>query len=111
MTETIAQKALRLLEPIPENEWTVGRFTNEINSCCALGHYSRLLSNNPKNYSSLNCDEYTVQYELSGESWAFLRGRDEGITHVNDGLSTLYQESTPKARIIHLLKDMIAAGY
>ena len=47
--ETVAQKALRLLMPVPAGDWITNVFTDQSGKCCAIGHYMRLKSKNSKN--------------------------------------------------------------
>ena len=55
--ETIAQKAYRLLSPIPAEQWCVRQYTDEVGACCAIGHWTRLQSHDPTDYSDDNCYE------------------------------------------------------
>ena len=50
MEKTLAQEALELLSSVPAEDFIRGSFTNEIDKCCAIGHYHRLKSNDPTNY-------------------------------------------------------------
>lgn len=111
MKETIAQKALRLLEPIPEDRFMKGEFTDNMNSCCSVGHFNRLTSRNPEDYSNNNCFMSTDGMSLYKASATYLNILIAPIVQVNDGYISKYSEDTPKARVIHLLQDMIEAGY
>lgn len=115
--ETIAQKALRLLSEVPEEDFIMGRFTDEVSKCCAIGHFVRLTSPNPTNFSFLNCsDNYSCSDKiLRTISESFLQRKnisDKNIATVNDSTEINgYTEPGIKDRVIHLLKDMIEAGY
>jgi hypothetical protein len=60
-TETLAQKALRLISSVPQDEFMPYDFTNGENKCCVVGHYMRLTSNNPTDYSKQNCDDWLIK--------------------------------------------------
>lgn len=107
----IAEEALKLLSPIHYSKWMVYTFTNEKNKCCAIGHYQRLKSSNPENYSFANCEDF-----MSSP----LRNAFVEIASVNNNLVPLtcrgkdkeYIEKyskykTPKTRVIKYLKDQI----
>lgn len=118
--ETITQEALRLLQEVPKENWIEGRFTDEVGSCCAVGHYTRLKSSNPDDYSMTNCSDWIEGKE---EIYKFRELTDEYITNKyglvwynvadvnnNDDVNG-YNEDNPKDRVIHLLEDMIKDGY
>lgn len=110
--KTIAQQCLELVENIPSNEWTTDFFSDEENKCCLHGHITRLTSDDPNDYTGHNCSDWNVD-NLSSmlriKSREFLGHRDS--SSVNNGTVSTYQQKTPKARSIRLLKDMIKAGY
>lgn len=108
--ETIAQEAKRLLEPIPEEKWLSNKFTDEISCCCAIGHYNRMKSANPKDFSYGNCAWKDTEDAIRNESLKFLKF-DGDIAVINNGLRETYPQPTPKQRVLALLDDMIAAGY
>lgn len=109
-----AKEALELLKDIPKENWIVSRFTNEIDSCCAIGHLKRLTSKNIEDYSILNCTDRIYDVEdnvapIRENSSRFLKGI--GIATVNNRKTEGYYQDHPKDRVIALLKDMIEAGY
>lgn len=113
--ETIAQRAYRLLSPIPAEQWITDQYTNNENACCAIGHYNRLNSKNPNNYSIENCQENYLSADIRVISKRFIETRYRlysDIATVNNS-STVngYTEETPKERVLHLLTDMIAEGF
>lgn len=109
MKETVAQEALRLLSAVPKNKWITNNFTNKEDKCCAIGHYVRLTSNNPNDYSLSNCtDTPSSMSELRIISEQYLV--DYTIATVNNRQINRYQQKTPKDRVIACLKDMVKAG-
>ena len=109
MKETVAQEALRLLSAVPKNKWITDVLTNEVDKCCAIGHYTRLKSSNHNNYSPTNCSDWSIPSSLRVVSKLYLV--DYTIATVNNRSVDKYQQKTPKGRVIACLKDMIKAGY
>lgn len=116
--ETVAQEALRLLIPIPAEDFITDKFTDEEGKCCAIGHIKRLKSYDPSNYSSDNCsDMFTEDAAIRTASVKYLRdvhnaAWSANIASVNNNNDINgYTEPVIKDRVIHLLNDMIAAGY
>jgi hypothetical protein len=114
-TKLTASKAIELLKDIPEEDFITDRFTDKQGKCCAIGHLQRLTSQNPTNYSQNNCSDriegdiriasnkyLTEAYNLSYESIASVN---------NENTINGYNENTPKQRVLHLLEDMVKAGY
>lgn len=114
--ETVAQKALRLLIPIPKEDFIPGRFTDGEGKCCAIGHMQRLQSMDPSNYSSANCSDFLVNQPIRSASREYLGDVHNfpgcNIASVNnDNAINGYTEPEIKDRVIHLLTDMVVAGY
>lgn len=114
--QTLAQQARDLLEPVSEEQWIKGKFTNGENKCCAIGHLNRLTSENPDDYSVANCTlhekpEDSFTNILIKRSSEFLNIYTFDIAAVNNGLISTYSQSTPKERTMALLTDMVEAGY
>ena len=117
--ETIAQRALRLLSPIPTENFITGTFTDIVSSCCVVGHYVRLISDNPDDYSSENCRDFEkfgyagCDLRIASEQFLKSKGNYGTIATVNNGNDEdlPYLQNTPKERSIALLNDMIKAGY
>lgn len=116
--ETIAQEALRLLTPIPKEEFITQLFTDGEGRCCAIGHIKRLQSDNPSDYSSDNCsDNLTADIPIRTASTKYLKEVHNArywasIASVNNNNNINgYTEPEIKDRVIHLLNDMVAAGY
>lgn len=119
MPETEGEKIYRLLNSIPKDKWITGVYTNGIDKCCFVGHYTRLTSNNPKDFRMANCEtdnpqvvtmRRLVRKFLYDKQFSLYPYR--GPTDVNDTLLVNgYTEDNPKDRVMHLLQDMIKAGY
>lgn len=109
--ETTAQKYLRLLSDIPAEDFIAGWYSNEKDKCCAMGHIERLSSHNPKDYSSRNCMDNMKLRTYSNEFLLKHKKIDVNMSFVNDNVSVYYPEPEIKDRVIHLLKDMVEAGY
>ena len=118
--ETVAQEALRLLKDIPEDEFITEKFTDTISKCCVLGHYRRLKSNNPEDYSAANIQwrkegeelrqlsiDFSLKIHKTYLSIASVNNRDLSYQAVNK----FYKQETPKARSIAMLENMVKAGY
>lgn len=110
--ETIAQEAKRLLEPIPEDDFIVESFSDQVSKCCAIGHFERSRSFDPSDFSIFNCGDF-YHSDLRSRSEEFLceKGYGGDISDVNNYTSKFYPQPTPKQRVIALLDDMINAGY
>lgn len=115
--ETVAQEALRLLAPIPAEAFIAGQFGNSEGKCCAIGHYVRLKSKNPNDFTEDNCRDFGTEWvKLRVESGVFLKkvhslqGYDLPDVN-NDSDINGYTEPVIKDRVIHCLKDMVKAGY
>ena len=118
--ETIAQKAKRLLSPIPKENWTDKHgYTDNISRCCFLGHWNRLNSGYPEDYSDRNCAFSVHTDEITKPIGEYIKKvvpeRYMGtytVAAINDtDVVNGYTEDNPKDRCMHLLDDLIAAGY
>jgi hypothetical protein len=112
LKETIAEKALRLLSSVPSDDFITGAFSNRENTkCCALGHYNRLRSNDPSDYSYGNCVGGANLNEAVRNLF-IKEGSHIVLLTINDSSNIAkYPQSTPKERVIACLQDMVAAGY
>lgn len=110
-----ATQIKNILLAIPKENFIVGDYSNEIDSCCSLGHINRLMSPNPNNYSKANCmrtNEGIIYFISSVREFMFYKEKTfNGIVEINDGGCKIYNEHHPKDRMLHLLDDMIQAGY
>lgn len=119
-----AQQALDLLSPIPPEDFITITFSKKsVNKCCAIGHLVRLTSSDPDDYSITNCMDLHTEKENAQMVYKFRKATErylekvhkvsnESIASVNNWDQTNgYNEDNPKDRVIHLLTDMVAAGY
>lgn len=114
--ETKAQEALRLLKDIPTDKFITGKFTNGEDGCCVLGHYNRLKSNNPEDYSTSNISWKNEGEELRLLSSKFMsKVHNKGYYNLadanNEESEKFYTQPTSKERSIAMLQDMVKAGY
>jgi hypothetical protein len=121
--QTMAQIALQLLSPIPSENFISGKFTNEIDKCCIIGHWTRLTSKNPNDYSSTNCIDVLIPKKekrkrnlrkhlepILGD--ISLINNYTGFSSKDDVDSPLtFNQQTPKDRSIAALKYAIKKGY
>lgn len=116
-----ASRAKELLLPIPEENFITGIFTDGESKCCVMGHLQRLTSDNPDSYQRENCKDISFYGDLQ-DTTGFRRktrhflserfGVYSDIAEVNnENTINGYTEESIKARVMHLLDDMIAAGY
>jgi len=109
-----AQEALDLLLPIPAEDFITSEYTDGVSKCCAVGHIMRLTSGNPTDYSDSNCNDH-FQHSIRETTETFNQEKhqvDRDISSVNNGTRVNgYTEPVIKDRVIHLLKDMVEAGY
>lgn len=116
--ETAAQKMYRLLSPIPGENWMCDMFTDGKGKCCFIGHYQRLTHGNPDDYSTKNCTDWNSRAKPS-LARSLTRRFLQDVLHIaydgsdvnNRASVNGYTENNPKDRIMHLLQDMIKAGY
>jgi hypothetical protein len=86
---------IKKFEAIPEENWTSGVFERSDGSRCALGHCGRLDGCDTPEANALD----TL---LSGDEYG-------GLTPwINDVLSDLHPQPTPKQRILAALRDIKA---
>lgn len=114
MEKTIAQEALEILEPIPHDQWTTDMYHNEDQTqCCAIGHFNRAKSGKP-DYSEAEALLREKSYKFLTASGIIIPTKYATIDIVSvndDDFIKGYNEDNPKDRVIHLLKDMVEAGY
>lgn len=114
---TPSQKALKLLSQVPSKEFIIGRFTDEVGKCCAIGHLQRLTSANPNDYKTSNCfdkaDSYSLKVRVLCQHYLEEKHKTEykDLSSINNGEKVNgYTQKTPKARVIAVLKDMVKEG-
>lgn len=112
-TKTIAQEAYDLLKPIKSSDFIIGSFSDNVSKCCAVGHLFRLQSDNPKNYHLGLADFFNPLpiRKVSEEYLLSIGNNGYDIADINNEPLFEYQQETPKARVMALLKDIIKAGY
>ena len=49
------QDILNVIKDVPAKDFLPYFFTNEKDKCCTIGHYNRLTSDDPTDYSATNC--------------------------------------------------------
>lgn len=110
--KTLAQKALDILSDVPHDKFIIDSYTDRIDRCCAIGHLSRLTSENTADYSFQNCyDEIgSFAYSVRESSNNFLEHQDISNVNNNQYVSP-YIEPVAKDRVVHLLTDMVKSGY
>jgi hypothetical protein len=109
----VLRRARKLFEPIPEEQWITGQFTNCSDSCCAVGHWVRLNSPNPNLYDYNNCHDYIefggnrrLLREVSRHVAIEMRVAGD-IAGINNDQIWGYQQPTPKQRVMAFLDDAI----
>lgn len=112
-----ATKAKEILEPIDKNLFIIRNYFKG-NKCCSVGHLiikTQSIKESNKKWFDFE-DESEHIKKLRNNSTDFLRKqfktkRGENIATVNNSKLFNYNEDNPKDRVIHLLDDMIKAGY
>lgn len=113
-----ATKAKELLLPIPKEDFIAELFTDGSAKCCGIGHLQRLTSGNPNDYSTKNCSDHVDKAppspirELTKVFMKKQYNIKAGFENINNEPTINgYTEDNPKDRVMHLLDDMIKAGY
>ncbi len=107
MTVT-AKQALEIIEPIPAEDFCTGDFKNFKGQSCALGHIHRA-KGDESGYG--DNDGYGLR-QLTQKYISEVHNEYADIASVNNNpYVNGYKEPVIKDRVIHLLKDMILAGY
>lgn len=121
-TKTVAQEAYEMLKDIPSEIWIKNIYTDG-ERCCVMGHYTRLKSDDPNDFTYNNCLDWISPEgrRLRDLSSDFFNKKDiwADISDVNNGacddftveIRELYPQPTPKERSLAFLQDMIKAGY
>lgn len=110
-----AQQIKDIIEPIPAEDFTIGRFEDEdTGKCCVLGHIHKHISGNSWGDSDgfgarYLSERFTkAKYPDITEDY----GEDISIAHINNAARfNGYTEPVIKDRVMHFVNDMIAAGY
>lgn len=112
MTITKAIEIKAILAPIPNKNFINNAWGLDNSSLsCSLGHIHRALS--PKGYNDYTGDR--GGYGAANIVYKFMRevhDLDSGMVSVNDENNVNgYTEPITKDRVMHLVNDMISAGY
>jgi hypothetical protein len=103
-----AKQIIRIIKPIPAEQFCVRRYENNIGQCCFLGHIHKHISGRPMgDFKGFGARELTEKFLTEKHE---LYGYD-GADVNNDSNVNGYTEDNPKDRIMHLLNDMVKAGY
>lgn len=115
-----ATQIKELLLPIPADDFITEKFSNETGKCCFLGHLQRLTSDDPSDYSFYNCND-KLAYNKGDETGARDLTKDfltkihgiycDGSSVNNQTDVNGYNEPIIKDRLMHMVNDMIKAGY
>lgn len=84
-----AREFYDFFEAIPEDRWCCDEYTSSDGRHCAYEH---------------------CQPESKGAILSICENAGYSIENVNDGLIKIYQQPTPKQRILAFLKDAVEAG-
>lgn len=106
-----AQQILDIILPIPEEQFIIDWYGNSKGQSCFLGHIHRKLSpNGPDDYRGdehgYGARELTKKFMVEKHELCI-----DGAEINNSPDWNGYNEPTPKARVVHMLQDMIQAGY
>lgn len=80
---------INFFENISEDNWSTGRWRESLVKRCAVGH---LIT---------ETGDVEAQYDL----YSALKFTGELTININDGLSKVYSQKTPKQRILAALRD------
>lgn len=98
----ITEAYLRL-RSIPKKYWTLGTWTDEMNRCCFVGHYTREISDNPLSYKRDNCEISAINSRVA-TAFNYV---GMNIMGINDEPSIKYPQSHPKDRTMAACMDAI----
>lgn len=100
----IAQRALDVLEPIPEDQFITGQY-NVSDRCCSLGYLNKAWNKEAcwtENDSAAINVYISMKYPNTDEL-----GK-QGMVYINDEITDEFPQPTPKQRVVALLKDIIS---
>lgn len=103
-------EALKLLQPIPEESFMEGAYTNGKDKCCVMGHLTRLTSKNPKDFSEDNCDPRHSRFEehskkVTGLNDYVRMNIGQPLERVNNGWVDKFKLGSVKDRVIACLES------
>lgn len=112
-TTTIGQELLSIIENIDENLFCKDSFENEQGQRCVVGHYNKVKYNNPHQFSEHHKIDDPIR-KITAKFFAekYNVVSINGIAWINN-FDTFppYTEVKIKDRVVHVIKDMVAAGY
>ena len=105
----ICKEAIQLLTPIKAVYWIPFKFTNTLDKCCVIGHWTRLKSQDPDDFSENNCVDYgygglRTAYKVLSDSYC------ADIAEINNSedwagkCGIPWQARTPRARALAALR-------
>lgn len=104
-----ARHILDIIAPIPTERFIINMFTNGKGDCCFIGHINKVSSpdaNPEADYWGFGARDLTRDFlnEKHGIN-------EDGASVNNSPIYNGYTEPVIKDRLMHLLNDMIEAGY
>lgn len=110
----ILTNAQELFKGVSPSKWISSKFTDGKNKCCALGHYARLISKDPSDYSDGNCSFQATGEKLrtASEIGLEVSGKKSctDIAYINNNMRVgCYTQKTIKGRVMASLRDSIKA--
>ncbi len=103
---------LKKFEAIPEGLWYTGSFSdpNDATKCCAMGHCTDEIVENLTGLNFMNRNTERMSLYKLGKNLISIHPTgsecDVIIPHINDGKSTIYNQDTPKKRVLAALNDI-----
>lgn len=104
---TKVQQIIDIIQPIPETKFCVLDYQNNIGQCCFLGHIHKHINGNAygdgNGFGARDLTKKFLKEKYNIQANGANVNNDTGVNG--------YNEATPKKRIMHLLTDMLEAGY
>lgn len=102
-------EAIELLTTIPEEDFIMEFYTNNVDKCCAVGHLVRLTSKDPTDYSTENCvpsgeGEHRIGINILRRH--VFEEIKSSIGAVNNRETSMYTQETPKQRVLAMLATL-----
>jgi hypothetical protein len=99
----VVRKARTLLAGVPADKWISGFFTNSVSVCCVIGHFTRLTSEDPEDYSQGNCEDHDVPPERNLRHAFEALTRGKGVVHDLATLNNVAPYETRKEIVLRAL--------
>lgn len=104
----LLRDARKILSKIKTEQFCARIYTNEKDQCCSIGHLNRLKSKNKKDYTLVNCAEnYQAHYKIQHPVREIFELNGLSMVHINDQITSSFNQKTPKERIIAALDYLI----